>query len=128
MLNSGLPITKALQVEQKATTNFLYKDYIKRIQAAVDKGQSIYDELNSGSYPKIPAIAIKMIGVGEKTGTLDEMFLYLGNFFEEETDDAAKTFSTVLEPMLLLIIGLIVAFVAMAIISPIYQLTGSIKR
>jgi len=69
-----------------------------------------------------------MIGVGEKTGKLDESFLYLGDFFEDNVDDASKNFSNILEPLLLLVIGIIVAFVALAIISPIYQFTGSVKR
>jgi type IV pilus assembly protein PilC len=56
------------------------------------------------------------------------MFLYLGDFFEEEVDSTAKNLSVILEPIILLIIGFIVAFVALAIISPIYQLTGSIHR
>jgi type IV pilus assembly protein PilC len=66
--------------------------------------------------------------VGEKTGKLEETFLYLGEFFKEEVDDTAKNFTTVLEPLLLLFIGLIVAFVALAIISPIYSLTSSVHR
>ncbi len=54
--------------------------------------------------------------------------MYLGDFFEDSVDDASKNFSNVLEPLLLLVIGMVVAFVALAIISPIYQFTGSIKR
>ncbi len=69
-----------------------------------------------------------MIAVGEKTGKLEETFLYLGDFFEDEVDDATRNISTILEPVMLLVIGGIVAFVALAIISPIYDLTSSIKR
>ena len=84
-------------------------------------------ELLHGNYSRFSPIAVKMIGVGEKTGKLDEAFLYLGDFFEEEVDNIAKNLSVVLEPIILLVIGLIVGFVALAIISPIYNLTGSIK-
>lgn len=55
-------------------------------------------------------------------------FLYLGDFFEEEVDNTAKNLSVVLEPIILLGVGLLVGFVALAIISPIYELTGSIKK
>ena len=92
------------------------------------KGQSLSKELSSGHYKMIPLIAAKMIAVGEETGKLDETLLYLGDFFESEVDDATASLTTVLEPIMLLVIGLIVAFLALAIISPIYQLTGSIKR
>jgi len=67
-----------------------------------------------------------MIGVGERTGKLAESLLDLGNFFEEEVDNLAKNISTIVEPVMLVIIAAIVAFLALSIISPIYQLTGSI--
>lgn len=127
MLKSGLPITKALNIGYLACGNYVFKDYIKRIQKSVDKGKEIASELSLGHYSKLSPLAIKMIGVGEKTGQLDESLLYLSDFFDEEVDNTAKNLSVVLEPIILLVIGLMVGFVAMAIISPIYELTGSIK-
>jgi type IV pilus assembly protein PilC len=59
---------------------------------------------------------------------LDETFIYLGDFFDDEVDNASKNFSNILEPALLLGIGLVVAFVALSIISPIYEFTGSVKK
>jgi len=127
MLKSGLPITKALEVENLGTENLVFKGYIERILKSVNKGKEIREELDQGNYARFSPIAIKMIGVGEKTGKLDEAFLYLGDFFEDEVDNTAKNLSVVLEPVILVIIGLVVGFVALAIISPIYELTGSIK-
>ena len=91
-------------------------------------GNSIGDFLEEREYIDIPPLVTKMISVGEHTGRLDENLLYLGDFYEEEIDDVSKNLSTVLEPILLLIIGLVVGFVAIAIISPIYELTGSIRK
>ena len=68
----------------------------------------------------------KMVAIGEKTGNLSEMLAYLAAFYEEEVDNISKNLTTILEPVLLVSIGLIVGFLAIAIISPIYQLTGSI--
>lgn len=128
MLKSGLPIKKALDIQYGITSNLVFKSYIEKLQKSVNKGKSIEDELNSGAFSLMSPIAIKMIGVGEKTGKLDEVLLYLGDFFEDEVDNTAKNLSVVLEPIILLVIGLIVGFVALAILSPIYELTGSIKR
>lgn len=128
MIKSGLPITKALEVQHSGTDNSLFKDYIGNIQKSVAKGKEIQEELTEGDYSRFSPIAIKMIAVGEKTGKLDEAFLYLADFFEDEVDNTAKNLSVVLEPIILLVIGVIVGFVALAIISPIYELTGSIKR
>ena len=127
MLKSGLSITKALDVQYHGTENSVFKDYVLRLQKSIDKGKDLQKELSENNYSKFSPIAIKMIGVGEKTGKLDEAFLYLGDFFEDEVDSIAKNLSVVLEPIILLVIGLIVGFVALAIISPIYSLTGSIK-
>lgn len=128
MIKSGLPITTALQSEEQATTQLVYKQYIGNIATAVAGGMPIEEELRRGKYPYISPIATKMIGVGERTGKIDDTLLYLGDFFDEEADDMAKNFSTLIEPVILLFIGLVVAFLAFSIISPIYELTGSIRR
>lgn len=128
MMRSGLPITKAFDVVYKAEDNMVFKRYIKNMETALNKGKSLAEELDTGKYKFFPLIAVKMIGVGEKTGKIDSTLIYLGDFFEDEVDDATKNLSTVIEPILLLGIGLVVAFIAFAIISPIYQFTGSIRR
>ncbi|MEK7067867.1 MAG: type II secretion system F family protein [Patescibacteria group bacterium] len=68
------------------------------------------------------------MGVGEKTGKLDETLLYLGDFFADEVDNTAKNLPTILEPALLVVIAGMVLFLALAIIAPIYDLTGSVRR
>lgn len=128
MMKSGLPITRALEIMQDTTNNFIYKAHIAKLQKSVDGGKLLGDELSSDKKPLLPIMAIKMIAIGEKSGNLNETLIYLGDYYEEETDSVAKSFSTVLEPLLLLFIGLIVAVIALAVIAPIYQLTGSIKQ
>lgn len=128
MLKSGLPITNALLAQERATTNAVFKIYVKKIAAAVEKGETITEILQKNNFPYVPAILTKMIGVGEKTGNLDESLIYLGDFFEEEIDEYSKNLATVLEPIILIFVGLAVAFIAFAIISPIYQLTTGIHR
>jgi len=128
MLGRGLPISRALKIAEESEDNLVYKGYLGRIWGAVEKGKTIESELSSGKYPFIPLIVPKMIGVGERTGKLDESLLYLADFFEEEVDDMAKNLPTVLEPVMLVIIALVVAFLAFSIISPIYEFTASIKR
>ena len=128
MILSGLPITQALEIESKVTTNCVYQGYIENLLVSVTKGQSLSNELNKSKYKMIPLIAAKMIAVGEETGKLDETLLYLADFFEEAVDDATKNITTTLEPIMLLVIGLFVAFIAFSIITPIYSLTGSIQK
>ncbi len=128
MLEVGVHISTALNAQFETTTNCVYKDYLAKIKNGVKKGESIEETLSKTSKKFMPLIAVRMIGVGEKTGKLDEIFVYLGDYFEDEVDDTSKNLSTILEPVILIVVGLIVAFIAISIIGPIYQFTGSIKR
>ena len=128
LLQGGVPLTSALVIMVKITTNSVFQYYVVHLLAASEKGKSLSEELSDKYYSNIPLLVTKMIAVGEKTGNLDDTLLYLADFFEDEVDDATRNISTLLEPIMLLLIGGIVAFVALAIISPIYQLTGSINK
>lgn len=126
MLKVGVPISTALDIQITTTSNTIYKRYLQLIKEHVKKGQAIGEILANQKHPFMPMIVLRMIGVGEKTGRLDETLLYLGDFFEEEVDDASKNLSTAIEPLILIGVGLIVGFIAIAIIGPIYQFTGSV--
>lgn len=128
LLKSGVPVISSLETTANTLSNVKFKSDLTRVAKEVTKGESISVALNKKRFNEFPPIVIKMIGVGEKTGKLDETLLYLGDFYEDEIDDISKNLSTVLEPILLIGIGLVVGFVALAVISPIYQLTGSLKR
>lgn len=128
MLKGGLTLTESLKTEVNATDNLVYKAYFDDILKSTEKGKKISNEVTHEKYPFIPAIVTKMIGVGENTGKLEDVFIYMGDFFEEDVDDTTRNLSSILEPVLLLAIGVVVAFVSLAIITPIYQLTGGIRR
>lgn len=74
-----------------------------------------------------PALVTKIVQAGEESGNLSETLLYLADFYERELDASAKNLPTVLEPLLLLILGLIVSFFALSIITPIFEATGSLR-
>ena len=83
---------------------------------------------NGPAYPVFPLLTARMILVGETSGKFEESCAYLANFFEEEAENSAKNAVAILEPALLVFIGAVVAFVALAVVLPIYPLTGSIHR
>ena len=81
-----------------------------------------------GRYPRIfPPLVTNMVEVGENTGNLTENLFYLGEYYENEVDDFVKNLSSILEPILLLFMGVVVGFIALSFITPIYQITRSIK-
>lgn len=127
MLRSGLPIAVALETAAEAEANTVYKRDLEKITSEVRKGKTIESVLRGGRYPEFPLFVSRMIGVGEKSGNLEENLVYLGEYFEAEVDSITKNMATILEPLLLLFIGGVVAFVALSIITPIYQITGSIR-
>lgn len=126
LLKSGVPIDKALDVSANASSYVVFRSGISRVLNDVQKGKSLTDSFKEENI--FPSLVDKMIAVGEKSGKLDESFLYLADFYDEEVDNTSRNLSTLIEPVLLLFIGVLVGFVALAIISPIYQLTGSIGR
>ena len=126
LLSSGVPIATAWQIVGQSTDNeYLRKDLLK-VGEELQKGSMLSEGMKIQKVVSIPYLAQKMISIGERTGKIDEMSMYVADYYEEELDTASKNLTTMLEPILLIIVGLLVAFLALAIISPIYQVTGSI--
>lgn len=127
LTKSGLNIDEALEITKTTLGNYYFRKSIADVSRRVSKGSKItvalceYEDL----YPKITT---QMIKVGEKSGKLEETLFYLADFYEKEVDNATKSLSTVIEPIMLIIIGLLVAFLALSIITPIYEITGGVKR
>lgn len=127
LIKSGVPVEKALAVTANISTNLKFKNDLLEINKELLAGKNISATMEKHKYFEFPTMVSKMIEIGERTGKLDEILLYLADFYENEIDYIMKNLTTTLEPIMLLIIGLIVGFVALAIITPIYELTGSIR-
>ena len=127
LLKSGVTVTKSLETTAKTLSNLRFRNDLTQIAQEITKGKNIGDILEQKGYSEYPSLVTKMIKVGEKTGKLEDTLAYLGDFYEEEIDDISKNLTTILEPIMLIMIGIVVGFVALAIISPIYELTGSIR-
>lgn len=129
LLRSGLPIVDALRITEETTVNWVYRDLVDRAANEVERGVPLSEAMMGVTVNRkvLPVIVPRMIGVGERTGTMDEALINLAEFYEKEVDGATKTMSTIIEPLLIIVIGLVVALIAIAIISPIYQLTGEVR-
>ncbi|MBU0976132.1 MAG: type II secretion system F family protein [Patescibacteria group bacterium] len=127
LVKSGVPIQAALQSLESTADNLVYKDLMRKTAEQVSSGETMYSILKE--YPHLfPPLASRMISLGEETGNLENNLLYLGEFYEKELDGVVKNMTTILEPILLIFVGLMVGLVAVAIIMPIYSLSGSINR
>jgi len=126
MLESGLTIDESLKIVGESMGNFIYKRSVLGLIAVVRSGDSLMVGMERHA-SIFPTIVSKMISVGEKTGTLEGNLKYLGIFYEEEVDETVKNLSIIIEPALLIFIGMLVGFVALSILGPIYQITGNLK-
>ena len=127
LLKGGLNIDEALEITQDTLGNYYYKQTVPTMTMHVAKGGKLSQGMTKFShlYPKMVA---RMIQVGEKSGTVEASLFYLADYYENEVDTSTKSLSTSIEPVLLIVIGLAVAFLALSIITPIYQITGNVKR
>ena len=120
--NSGVSIVRAFQITSSTTVNLMYKKELIGISEEILKGEKISAHMSKK--PKLfPVVMSQMIEVGESTGKLSETFLYISDIYEEEMDDMTKNLSTVVEPLLLIFMGVLVGFIAISIITPIYGIT-----
>ena len=127
LLKSGIDIGGAFEITAQNIRNVRYKKALLRVKQGTETGIPASTVLEE--FPRLfPSISTRMISVGERTGNLEETFGYLAEFYEDEVDNMTKNLSTILEPVLLIIIGATVAFIAISIIAPIYNFIGSIER
>jgi len=122
LFNSGLMITKILEIASESTSNYAYKKSLEDIQKRITRGDSFSSAIND--FPKLyPDIYANILSTGEATGSFEKSFAYLADFFLSKLTEKTKQLPVILEPVILIIIGVFVAFVASAIILPIYQVT-----
>jgi len=125
LLASGTLVVEALDKVSNITGNIHYKDAIVDVSKKVEKGVSIGDAMSL--YYLFPPNLIELVKIGEQTGKLDETLVKASEYYENEVDGTVKTLSTALEPIILVVLGIGVAFLIISIITPIYQITNSIQ-
>ena len=127
LLKSDVSLTEALVVTSETTENFKYRDAFKEISLGAMKGKTLSELISK--YPNLfPSMLTHMISIGEKSGNLSNTLMYLSEFYEHEFDDQTKNLSSTIEPILMIIMGIMVGFVAISVITPIYEITNSIHK
>lgn len=127
LLKSGVKIVEAATIVSQTFSNIIYQRAWKQAAEDLRRGETLADFLMKRN--KIfPQIFSAMVEVGEQTGNLEENLLYLSEYYTDEVDDSLHNLTSLMEPMLILIMGLIVGFVALSIITPIYSITQGIQK
>lgn len=126
LLQSGLTIDQAIGITRETLGNYYYRKAVDVLHERISKGSNLADNLEA--FPHLfPTIVTRMVNVGENSGDLEGTLIYLADFYETEVDNSTKALSSIIEPVLLLGIGLVVGFLALSIITPIYNITGGVK-
>ncbi|MBI4225475.1 MAG: type II secretion system F family protein [Candidatus Sungbacteria bacterium] len=119
LITSGVPIVKSLEITSSVLGNSLFRTAVHEASAEIQKGTELHTILVK--YPQLfQPMVIQMISVGEQTGKISEMMLRLALFFEEDVTATTKNLSTIIEPLLMVVIGIAVGFFAVAMLQPIY--------
>lgn len=122
LLRSGMPIVEALKVTSDTMTNLYYQQALAEASDKVKIGVDLVAALEK--YPKLfTPMVTQMIQVGEESGTIEKVLAEVSNFYETEIDDTMKNLSSIIEPVLIMLIGVVVGVMAVGLILPIYNIT-----
>ncbi len=122
LFRSGLTINNSLDIIADSVTNIRYQEALDEIKIRVSKGTGFSESMED--FPNLfPAVFISVVATGEQTGSYSDSFDYLSSFFALRVTEKVQKLPTVIEPVLLILIGMFVAFIASAIIMPIYDVT-----
>jgi type II secretory pathway component PulF len=123
--NAGLPIIKSVELVSKVINNTIYEEILVNTVTQIERGIPMSYPLSQSK--AFPAIVSQMIAVGEQTGRLDEVMTSLSKFFEQESSRNVNMITSLLEPILLIIVGIGVGVLVFSIIVPLYQATSSVS-
>lgn len=124
MLSAGIPVLRALEITGQVVDNKVYEDILKDAVNDVRGGQLISASFEK--HPEIPAIMVQMVKVGEETGSLGQILATLARFYKREVDNAVDTLIGLIEPVMIVGLGVAVGFLLTAILIPIYNIAGSL--
>ena len=124
LIKSGVPIVRSLEIVSKSLGNFYFRQAIFNASKAVKKGDKLSDVL-SPCQNLFSSTTIQMIKVGEETGQTSDILAKLADFFEQEAMASTQNLASVIEPIIMLVIGGAVGFFAVSMIQPMYSMLGS---
>lgn len=125
LVNSGASLIGALDIAGEVAGNIYYKSALRSTSALVEKGAGLSIALQNQNI--FPPLMIQMVKVGESTGKIDESLLKVSEYFERDLDIKVKTLTTSIEPILIIVLGVSVAFLIISVITPIYSLVSQIQ-
>lgn len=124
MISSGVPILQALEVTAATAGNIVVKEAVDKTRLSIREGDTIADPLKTSGV--FPPMVVQMIAVGEETGELDKMLMKIAEFYDTEVDNAVKGLTSVIEPIVIVFMGVVIGGIVMAVFMPMLKLVNNV--
>jgi general secretion pathway protein F len=126
LLGSGIPLLEALAIGEAVVGNSVYVQTLRNVRENVREGASLATPLRESGV--FPPLVTRMIAVGEQTGEMEEMLVKIADIYDLQVETYVSTLTSLLEPVMILVIGVIIGFIVFAILMPIFELTSTIGK
>jgi type IV pilus assembly protein PilC len=127
LLRTDIPVVQSFDITSQVVRNVYYRDAILKASERIKKGATIAESL--GEHKVVfPPLVVQMVMVGERSGNVDELLSDIADFYEQQVDNVLDSLSSIIEPVLILILAFMVGGVALAVITPMYSLTQAIAE
>ncbi|HNH45637.1 MAG TPA: type II secretion system F family protein, partial [Myxococcota bacterium] len=124
MISSGVPILEALAICSRTAGNKVIENAITKASVSISEGRTIADPLMESKV--FPQMVCQMISIGEATGALDTMLSKIADFYEDETDQAVESLTSMMEPMIMAFLGVVVGGLVIAMYMPIFEMAAHV--
>jgi type IV pilus assembly protein PilC len=120
LLTSGVPILEGLDITSRTAGNAILEDVIRQLRRQIEEGKTLSEPMKQSAF--FPPMVIQMTSVGESTGELDNMLVKVADYYEEEVDTVVANLLTIMEPVIMVILGVIVGTIVIAMYMPLFKL------
>jgi type IV pilus assembly protein PilC len=127
LLRTDIPVVQSFNITSQVVNNVYYKRAILQAAENIKKGSTIAESMSNRDVI-FPPLVVQMVAVGERSGTVDELLADIADFYEAQVDNVLDSLSSIIEPVLILILAFMVGGIALAVITPMYSLTQSISE
>ncbi|MFN8219828.1 MAG: type II secretion system F family protein [Fimbriimonadales bacterium] len=125
LINSGVPMMRSLEIVGETLGNQVLANAVENTRISIREGQKLSTPLTASGL--FPTMVTCMIDVGEESGRLSEMLVKVGDFYDSEVEQTVKGLTSMIEPMLIIFMGVVVGFIAISVMTPIFKLVNSVK-
>jgi len=124
MFAAGVPLVESLDSVAGSAGNYVYYEATKKVQAEVSSGTSLTLAMTNSQV--FPSMVLQMTAIGEESGSLDAMLSKVADFFEQEVDEAVEALSSMMEPMIMVVLGVLIGGIVVAMYLPIFKMGQAI--